>query len=154
MANKKISQFEEVFELADGAYIPLANNGANFKISGANLKAALTTIANEVLSYTVPANSSYAINLGAYPTFTTFIINYSSTRGSRYRSGILIVKAYSPTQAECSEGAPVIIPNEFGQTGGITSFSADVSSGQVRLIVNTDNEDATNTYFNIMVKTL
>jgi hypothetical protein len=153
--SKKISQLDEKQSLDDNDLIVIASNGENYQMTGSALKASLRLELNEVLNYTIPANTSeYIITIGALSTAKTFIITYQTERDTRQRAGLMTVKAIDQFNAQVVPSGELIIPEDFGQTGGIIGISADVYQNQVRLKISTDNEDSYNTSVKLTVKAL
>ncbi len=138
----KISALPQKFTFDDDDDIVIANNGYNYRTKGSVIKASIAAETEAIETYSIDADFEKIINLGAYDLYKTFYINYTLTRGARFRAGLFIIKAYSDSQASISDPSPVIIPEIFGETGGLSNISADVNSNQVRLKLTTDNLDA------------
>jgi len=141
--NKKISQQTPVTTLYLTEQFLTAYAGTNHSITWSALKALIVAELTATLPATITHNATTNINLGA-TTYKVLQINYIFVRGTRLREGRLTILC-DATNVNIIESYQTL-PNTEAESGGIT-ITSDISTGQIRLNIVSDNSDITDGTF-------
>lgn len=139
MPGKKTSQYTNLLSLQDATNFVLNWNGENYNVAYSVLKALITSALSGLQRQVCAAGTTTNINLGDSTIYRGFNIDYIANVGeTKGQAGLIKVMQIGSTQVAGEGGAPIPIPIDASSLIDMT-YSADVSSGQLRLKI-TNNE--------------
>lgn len=137
-------------------YLGVKDGDFALQVAGANSdllirkNAVWVSLLNAQLTASIPANTSNFVWLTIPLTVGRFgFMNYSTTRGTSYRSGTANV-ASDGTVGPTGAGFMEFGVQEFGTPGIV--FSAQVTGTNIELLATTDNSDANPTILKYTIK--